>query len=331
MTIKYIFRIALCTYLLVFGAVQAAAPLPKLGTDKSQTTVSGLSSGGFMAVQLHVAYSDTFNGAGIVAGGPYYCAENSFFSAIGKCMSKPADIDVGKLLSITNQWAKDKEIDSVSNLKESKVYLYSGTLDSTVKSGIVMALKTYYEGLVNPKNIFYKNDVASEHAMITNQAGKACNSKDSPFINNCQFDLAGAILNHLYKKLKPASIKALPNENFIEFDQTEFVAGHGMALTGWAYIPQSCKMSKEPCKVHVALHGCQQNTSDVKLEFIQNAGYNRWADSNNMIVLYPQTGKGSTNSCWDWWGYDSANYAKKSGPQMSAIKAMVDRVATTAK
>jgi poly(3-hydroxybutyrate) depolymerase len=48
---------------------QAAAPLPALVIDTTQTTVSGLSSGAFMAVQMHVAYSATFHtGAGIVAG-----------------------------------------------------------------------------------------------------------------------------------------------------------------------------------------------------------------------------------------------------------------------
>ena len=52
------------------GSVHAAVNLPALKIDKTQTTVSGLSSGGFMAVQLHVAYSATFaKGAGVVAGG----------------------------------------------------------------------------------------------------------------------------------------------------------------------------------------------------------------------------------------------------------------------
>ncbi len=37
-----------------------AVPLPQLVMDKSQTSLSGLSSGGYMAVQLHVAYSSTF-------------------------------------------------------------------------------------------------------------------------------------------------------------------------------------------------------------------------------------------------------------------------------
>lgn len=37
-----------------------AVSLPQLLIDKSQTNLSGLSSGGYMAVQLHVAYSSTF-------------------------------------------------------------------------------------------------------------------------------------------------------------------------------------------------------------------------------------------------------------------------------
>ena len=53
---------------LACGSAPAAVNLPALNIDKTQTTVSGLSSGGYMAVQLHVAYSATFKkGAGIVA------------------------------------------------------------------------------------------------------------------------------------------------------------------------------------------------------------------------------------------------------------------------
>jgi len=74
------------------------------------------------------------------------------------------------------------------------------------------------------------------------------------------------------------------------------------------------------------LHGCKQNSTDIGTQYVKNTGYNRWADTNKIVVLYPQTGTGATNSCWDWWGYDSANYSKKSGPQMAAVKAMVDRV-----
>jgi hypothetical protein len=66
----------------------------------------------------------------------------------------------------------------------------------------------------------------------------------------------------------------------------------------------------------------------VAQQYVRNTGYNRWADTNNMVVLYPQTSLAATNSCWDWWGYDNANYAKKSGPQMVAIKAMLDQLSS---
>ena len=78
----------------------------------------------------------------------------------------------------------------------------------------------------------------------------------------------------------------------------------------------------------MVFHGCQQNTTLVGDTYVRNTGYNRWADSNHMVVLYPQTSTQAVNSCWDWWGYDSANYAKKSGPQMAAVKAMIDRLAS---
>jgi poly(3-hydroxybutyrate) depolymerase len=40
-------------------------------------TVSGISSGGYMAVQFQVAFSKLVKGAGILAAGPYDCAEGA--------------------------------------------------------------------------------------------------------------------------------------------------------------------------------------------------------------------------------------------------------------
>ena len=115
------------------GSAFAAVNLPALNIDKTQTTVSGLSSGGFMAAQLHVAYSATFNkGAGIVAGGPFYCAEGSIVNATGRCMASLAGIPVSSLVSTTNTWASQGIIDPVANLQGSKVYLFQDRL--TVRS-----------------------------------------------------------------------------------------------------------------------------------------------------------------------------------------------------
>ena len=65
-----------------------------------------------------------------------------------------------------------------------------------------------------------------------------------------------------------------------------------------------------------------------------NSGYNAWADTNRIIVLYPQTvarplmGLPPQNpqACWDWWSYvtHDDSYVTKSGRQIKAIKAMLD-------
>src|SRR5918993_6026780 len=55
---------------------RAAEPLPALGVDAARTSVSGISSGAYMAGQFHLAFSTTVVGAGVVAGGPWGCASN---------------------------------------------------------------------------------------------------------------------------------------------------------------------------------------------------------------------------------------------------------------
>ena len=314
---------------LAIAAAHAAVPLPALKTDPNEISVSGLSSGAFMAVQLHVAYSATFKrGAGVVAGGPFYCAEGSIVNATGRCTAHSSSIPVASLVGTTQRWASSGLLDPVANLGSSKVYLFSGTSDNTVKPAVMNDLQTYYQSFVPAANMFYKNTIGAGHAMITDDYGASCSTTASPYIDNCGFDLAGAMLAHLHGSLNARNNGTLGG-SFIEFDQSAFVSGHGMAATGWVYVPQSCSAGAA-CRVHVALHGCVQNFATVGDKFVRNTGYNRWADTNHMIVLYPQTSTAATNSCWDWWGYDNANYAKKSGPQMAAIKAMVDKLGSGA-
>ncbi len=310
---------------MIVATSVGAAPLPQLNIDKSQTTVSGISSGGYMAGQLHVAYSSRFaKGAAVISGGPFNCAEGSLINALVRCLGK-TDIPVANLAALTNQWAKDGAIDATTNLAGSKVYLFAAANDSVVKEATTTALQAYYLNYLPAANIALRKDVKGEHGFMTDDYGNACMSKEMPFITNCSFDLAGALLGHLYGQLNPRKTGTLDGV-LSEFDQSPT---NGMGSTGWVYVPKGCQAGTS-CRVHVALHGCKQNVTDVGQEFVRNAGYNRWADTNNIVVLYPQTGKGATNSCWDWWGYDDANYAKKSAPQMKAIVAMLDRLGSGA-
>ena len=58
-----------------------------LNVNPNAVTVAGISCGGFMAVQLQVAYSTIIFGTAIFAGGPYYCAHDTLTDALGQCES----------------------------------------------------------------------------------------------------------------------------------------------------------------------------------------------------------------------------------------------------
>ena len=54
---------------MVAACRKASAPLPAAGVRLDQTSVSGLSSGAYMAGQFQLAHADIVIGAGIVPGG----------------------------------------------------------------------------------------------------------------------------------------------------------------------------------------------------------------------------------------------------------------------
>jgi poly(3-hydroxybutyrate) depolymerase len=139
------------------------------------------------------------------------------------------------------------------------------------------------------------------------------------------------LLWHLYPEgFRRASGDAHRDGSLIAFDQTEFFGPAGATASlhrvGFAYVPQKC--TEAACRLHVAFHGCKQNIDNVHDDFVRDGGYNRWAASNQIVVLYPQATASAVNpnGCWDFWGYSGASYATRDGPQMRAIKAMVDRL-----
>ncbi|MCT9112004.1 PHB depolymerase family esterase [Streptomyces mirabilis] len=57
--------------------------------------------------------------------------------------------------------------------------------------------------------------------------------------------------------------------------------------------------------------------------FARESHLNEYADTNNLVILYPQTDisllRGHPQGCWDWWGYTGSDYAQKSAPHMRTI------------
>ncbi len=319
--------------------------LPSSGADIHKTSVSGLSSGAFMSSQLYIAYSDIMVGAGIVAGGPYLCAKSWSFStllqnATSTCMS-PLTVDMGpntpRLVALTHSLAESGDIDSLDNLKNDRIYLFSGQRDKTVITAVVDQTKAFFEEIGVPADaIKYNTRVDAGHALITDKdTDTSCSLTQSPYINDCDFQQSERILNQLYPDLKP-SAQTLSSA-IIEFDQSEFLDSEttSMSDTGYAYIPAACETGSS-CPVHVVFHGCKQGAKLIGDKYYAQTGYNQIAESNNLIMLYPQVQPSGRNpfnpqGCWDFWGYSSPNdsdpdYFTRNAPQLSAVYKMIVRL-----
>jgi poly(3-hydroxybutyrate) depolymerase len=316
------------------SAQAAAEPLPALHAARDGVTASGVSSGGYMAVQLHVAHSASISGVGVIAAGPYYCAQGSLFAALNNCMN-PGILtpppQAALLKTETELLAAKGRIDPTTHLAGSRAWLFSGTHDRTVSPDVVHALHAFY--LAYKVGVMLVKDRPAGHGMVTELAGNACATTEPPFIVHCEYDAAGELLNFIYGKL--AAPAAKESGRLVRFDQDVYAGGDAKAIsmdaTGFAYVPQRC--ATERCRVHVAFHGCRQGASEIGERFVREGGYNRWADNNALIVLYPQVIKRyslfvfNPRGCWDWWGYTGSTYHTKAAPQIRAVKAMLDRLA----
>ena len=80
--------------------------------------------------------------------------------------------------------------------------------------------------------------------------------------------------------------------------------------------------------IHVAFHGCKQSRALVGDAFTHGSGFADWAETNDLIILFPQADRSSLNpnSCWDWWGYTGLDFLSRDAPQIKAVAAMVNRL-----
>lgn len=343
----------------------------QLGTyqvERGKSSISGLSSGAFMTVQMHLAHSSSFCGAGVIAGGPYRCAE-SFRSAsavaedayelnaLHLCMNPlvPRTApNAERLARLAHQTARDGRIDPIANLAGDRVYIFTGSADSVVYSTVVERTREFYQLLgVRGDDIFYDDTVPAGHSIITENAEDSpLGTNQPPYINSGSFIQSHNILRHIYGNLHAPSQR--PSGRLLRFDQTEFFGNEArasMSKYGYAYVPQAVE-DGAAARVHIALHGCKQGYNYIDFTFgqsdfasqppygnryITTTGYNNIADSNNIIVLYPQA-EGTDDSltqnpdgCWDWWGYSSADagqpdYYSRDAIQIRAIHGMLSRL-----
>ncbi|MFH8727694.1 extracellular catalytic domain type 2 short-chain-length polyhydroxyalkanoate depolymerase [Streptomyces termitum] len=316
------------------GPAAAAAPPPVAGAlsayDIGAVYTAGVSSGGYMATQLHVAYSGAVAGSAVFASGPYDCARGSLPTALNACMDTVQGLSVAALEQATRDRAAQGQVDPVENLAGDPVYVFGGSNDTTVKRPVVDALADYY-GRFGAR-VRYDRSTAAGHSWVTPLGPNSCAVTASPYLNDCGTDAEGALLGHLLGAVAPPGSGT--GGTLVRFDQDAYAPGGSaaalsMGREGFAYVPASCAAGAR-CSLLVALHGCKQGYAyqGFGTRFVENAYLNEYADTNGLVVLYPQAAPTSTlenpNGCWNWWGYlgDTA-YARHGGKQIEAVMGMV--------
>ena len=313
----------ICIALAACGAEQVeTTDVASYNIDPTRITVSGVSAGAMMATQFHVAHSELVGGAGLVAGGPYYCAENSLQKGLGPCM-QGGDMNLDSLVAYA---LESSGIDSPENLADDAVWVFHGANDAIMHPDTTAAAAAFYEQLAGIE-VAAVTDVPATHGFPSIDSGPPCNEFAEPYVNSCDYDAAGILLAHIAGDLED---RGDATAELIEVPQPGSDDAT-MLAHALAYVPAACA-SGDACGVHIAFHGCQQSTAYVGDAFARLAGFNEWAESNHLIVLYPQVDSSAIaplnpNGCWDWWGYTGEQYATRNGPQIQVIKATLDLLA----
>jgi poly(3-hydroxybutyrate) depolymerase len=339
MTTRWTTRVLWLALLASAGSACAKSPdasLPKLKIDPARTAVVGLSSGAYMATQAQLAYPELFPNAAMVAGGPYGCAGGKLDVALGSCMKGVPAPDVAALVASAGKRSAAGEIGALKDLAQARVYLLHGRDDALVAPAVAEAGAHFYEQLrdgtpgLGGMQVHDDGQRAFAHNLPVAAKGDDCDKSVTPYLGHCGFDAAGEIFEQMFGK--PAHAATAAKGELRSFDQDALRpdgADAFMADTGYVYLPPACLAGKS-CGVVVAFHGCKQNAAAVGTAFVEGAGFNRWADVYDVVVLYPQTRASfaplNPQACWDWWGYSGADYDTRHGVQLrwvvNAVRAL---------
>ena len=274
---------------------------------KGQSSISGLSSGAFMTVQMHLAHSSRFCGAGIIAGGPFCCAETFRDAAVLKGDANiltayflgmnpliPSIAPNGSLLANrARELAQDhNRLDDISHLRDHRIYLFSGIDDSVVYQSSVEQTRQFYLSLgINPRNLDWVNNIHAGHAIITaNPEDSPLGTNQPPYINNGGFIQSHDILKTIYpdshftptdtpltgKLHRFSQVECMPGAS--EHERRNNLKRASMSEFGYVYVPGSVVPPQHP--VHHAHHTAANpptTNPNVRLHMVMHGckqGYN---------------------------------------------------------
>tara|TARA_B100000700_G_scaffold309912_1_gene389795 strand:- start:20203 stop:21306 length:1104 start_codon:yes stop_codon:yes gene_type:complete len=330
----------------------APPPLPDLTLDPSATSVMGVSSGGYMATQLAVAYPVLFQRLAVFAAGPWGCAQGELSRALGQCMSTLRGLpERDALQARLSDYRSQGLVGEAEALADQRVYLWHGSADTTVEPDLgEMLAEQYRDWLSAPETqlkVVHQDDAGHgwpvDSSVLADSAELVdCREGGAPYLLDCGLDGAGEALGWLYAKIgqegansetsedsKEAAPPPTPSTGrLLTFDQTAF--DDDLAEQGYLYVPQACETGKT-CRLVVALHGCSMNAAEIGKAFVRDTGLNHWASHHDLVVLYPQASASLANplGCWDWWGYAESlwqpqpQHDSRAGKQLTGLVKIV--------
>lgn len=252
------------------------------------------------------------------------------------CKAQPEVVDVKLLASAAQRMARAGLIDDPKYLSRMRAYTYCGTEDQSHYGATVRARDFY---ALFKASVLFNFSIPSGHCWPVDSGtpvpcggGKILPGIMSAFpLQNCGYDGPGELLNHIYGQLKaPVAMK---DANLRLFDQKPFNGNDtfdvGLGDAGLIYVPQACADGRL-CTLHVSMHGCE-NPFVLEYPEAKQLSFNRWAEANDMVVLWPHNVKHGNQSsehhaCWDGYA-QTPHYDTQRGPQMVAIASMIEAIA----
>ncbi len=317
-------------------------PLPALGLDGERLAVLGVSSGGYMATQLAVAYPERYGRLGVFAAGPWGCAQGSLGRALGQCMLTHRGIpDLDELANRHATYRVEGRVGDPADLARQRVFLWHGEADGTVLPVLGERLAEQYRGWLADADGQLRRVVqpgaghgwpVSADRLPSSAPLVNCAAGGSPHLLDCGYDGAGEALAWLYGETEVSAPDAAAGE-LISVSQEVASGARQLDEQGYLYLPPGCEAGGA-CGLVVALHGCAMGREQVDDAFARYAGLNAWADAHRLAVLYPQadSSMGNPQGCWDWWGHDENSWRpdpahdSRDGRQLRALDAMVERL-----
>jgi poly(3-hydroxybutyrate) depolymerase len=324
--------------------------LPPLALPAREMTVSGLSSGAAMAMQLHLAHSARIRGVALLAGPAWGCALDDGWAnllwlnawrAQTRCMEgRPEPVPVERILARLRRTEASGGIDPLAGVAAGRAWLLTSASDATVLAPVMRAVAEIYRALIpGAGRVLLREDLAVGHGWPTEAADSdpadgldECARTAPPYLNACRTPATRQMLEFLLER----SAAAAPPGRLLKFDQRPYRLGaaalSGLAEHGWLCLPARIDAAT---RIHIALHGCCQSIDRLGNLLVIETGLAAAASAFNLAILLPQAAATAFNpkGCWDWWGYtepfnfgadSSWDYPTRCGPQLRAIMAMVE-------